>query len=60
MRFGFRMLKPDTKERKLETKALEPIPESRSAKQLAQALFAGTDRRLPAEKRRLTKSLKKR
>ena len=51
--------KPETKERKLETKSLEPIPRPRSAEQLAQALFAGADRKLPADKRLLTKSLKK-
>lgn len=43
---------------KPETKAFEP-PEPKSAKQLTQALFMGADRKLPANKRRLTKSLKK-
>ena len=51
--------KPETKELKPENKAFDP-PDPKSAKQLAQALFAGADRKLPAEKRRLTKSLKKR
>ena len=49
----------ETKELKPETKSLEPTPKPRSAEQLAQALFAGADRKLPASKRRLTKSLKK-
>lgn len=41
------------KDRKTEA----PIPEPKSAKQLAQALFAGADRKLPPDKRRFTKSL---
>ena len=44
---------------KPETKSLEPSPKPRSARELAQAMFAGADRKLPATKRKLTKSLEK-
>ena len=44
--------------KKPETKELKPIPMPEGAEQLAQAMFAGAERKLPFRKRLLTKSLK--
>ncbi len=42
-----------------ETKGHKLAPSPKNAKQLAQAIFSVADKKLPADKRRLTKSLLK-
>ena len=46
------------KRKKPETKSRKPVvPDPKSAEELARAMFALADKKLPASKRRLTKRL---